>query len=81
MKKIFNVVLTYRGFSHEIDDEILANLERRDRRLFGGTGFSFLDGGRDLVFDTYRKEIAERLQKNLRKAAKKCHIRAKVQIW
>lgn len=79
MKK-FIVVLTYSGYSRDVDEEIFSNLERRDKRLFRGSGYSFLNGGRDLSFDTSKKEVAERLQNNLRKAVKKCKIRARVKI-
>lgn len=79
--KIFNVVVNVRGFSRERDDMILKSLERRDRRLFNGSGFSFFNGTRDLGFETYKKDIAERLQKNLRAALKKNKIRGSVKIW
>lgn len=78
--KNFSVVLTYSGYDWDTDNAILSQLERRDRRLFGGSGFSFLDGGRDLCFDTSKKEIAQRLKKNLLKAANKHYIRAFVEI-
>lgn len=78
--KTFEVVVTYSGYDREKDNKILSSLERRDRRLFSGTGFNLLDGGRDLFFVTCKKEIAERLQKNLRNAVKKNRFRAKVSI-
>jgi hypothetical protein len=81
MKKIYNVVVSYRGFDPARDKNILSSLERRDRRLFGGSGFSFVDGSRDLSFDTYHKEIAKRLQTNLRNVLKKNKIRGRVEIF
>lgn len=75
------VVLTYRGYSNQLDKAILQSLERRDRRLFGGSGFSFLDGGRELCFDTFKKEIADRLTKNLQKSLKQNHVRGKVKVY
>jgi hypothetical protein len=81
MKKIYNVTASYRGFSRERDDVILYSLDRRDQRLFGGTGFSFGDGWRDLFFDTYNEKIAKRLQTNLRKVLKQNKIRGRVEIF
>lgn len=75
-----SVVLTYNGYDRAKDDMIMSSLDRRDRRLFGGSGYGCFDGKRDLGFYTHKKEIAERLQKNLRKALKKNKIRGKVQI-
>ena len=81
MKKIYNVVVNIRGFNRERDNVILRSLERRDRRLFSGSGFSFVDGSRDLNFDTYNKEIAKRLQTNLRNVLKQNKIRGRVEIF
>lgn len=80
MKTRYTVVCSYVGYSREIDDAILGELESRDRRLFGGSGFSSTDGRRELIFDTIKLEIAQRLQTNLRKAAKTAHYRVRVTI-
>lgn len=79
--KNFTVVLSMRNFDRERDELVVGSLERRDRRLFGGTGFSLFDGTRDLFFDTTKPEIALRLRSNIRKALKKLHIRGKVRIY
>ena len=79
--KTFNVVVNVRGFSRERDNLILSELERRDRRLFSGGGFSFFDGTRDLSFTTFKKDVAQRLQKNLRTVLKKIKTRGSVKIW
>lgn len=76
-----SVVLTYNGYDLAKDDMIISSLDRRDRRLFGGSGYDCFDGKRDLGFRTHKKEIAKRLQKNLRKALKKNKIRGKVEIF
>lgn len=79
--KRFTVVVTMRGYDNEREDRLLRSLERRDRRLEGGRGFSFIDGSRDISFDTTKSEIAKRLQSNLRKALKENRIRGSVTIF
>lgn len=78
--KRFTVVVNMRGYNNERDDRLVDSLERRDRRLEGGRGFSFGDGSRDILFDTTKAEIAKRLVKNLRKALKANRIRGSVEI-
>jgi hypothetical protein len=79
--KYFDVIVEFNGFNPARDQKILRSLERRDRRLFTGTGFSFFDDVRDLSFSTSKPEIAKRLQQNLRKILKNKHIRGSVRIW
>lgn len=78
--KRFTVIVNMRGYNNERDDRLVSSLERRDRRLEGGRGFSFFDGSRDILFDTTKAEIAKRLVKNLRKALKANRIRGSVEI-
>lgn len=75
------VFLKYKGYSSAKDDMIMSSLDRRDRRLFSGSGVCCWDGTRDLSFSTHKKEIAKRLQKNLRKALKENKIRGRVEIF
>lgn len=79
--KTFDVIVEFNGVDHARDAKILRSLDRRDRRLFSGSGFSFFDDVRDLSFSTCRQEVAQRLQQNLRKVLKNKHIRGSVRIW
>jgi hypothetical protein len=79
--KQFDVIVEFNGVDHVRDAKILRSLDRRDRRLFSGSGFSLFDDVRDLSFSTSRQEIAKRLQQNLRKILKNKHIRGSVRIW
>lgn len=76
-----DVIVEFVGFDPARDAKILRSLERRDRRLFTGSGFSLFDDVRDMSFSTCKPEIAKRLQTNLRKVLKNKHIRGSVRIW
>jgi len=79
--KNFDVIVEFKGIDLNRDEKILRSLDRRDRRLFAGSGFSLFDDVRDLSFSTAREEVAKRLQQNLRKILKNKHIRGSVRIW
>lgn len=79
--KQFDVIVEFNGVDHVRDAKVLRSLDRRDRRLFSGSGFSLFDDVRDLSFSTSRQEIAKRLQQNIRKVLKNKHIRGSVRIW
>lgn len=79
--KWFDVIVEMHGADRERDEKILYSLERRDRRLLSGSGFSLFDDIRDISFTTCKPEIAERLKNNLRRVLKNKHIRGSVRIW
>ena len=79
--KWFDVIVEFHGADRERDEKVLYSLDRRDRRLLSGSGFSPFDDIRDISFTTCRPEIAERLKNNLRKVLKNKHIRGSVRIW
>lgn len=79
--KWFDVIVEFHGADRERDEKVLYSLDRRDRRLLSGSGFSLFDDIRDISFTTCRPEIAERLKNNLRKVLKNKHIRGSVRIW
>lgn len=79
--KWFDVIVEFRGADRERDEKVLYSLDRRDRRLLSGSGFSLFDDIRDISFTTCRPEIAERLKNNLRRVLKNKHIRGSVRIW
>ena len=79
--KNFDVIVEFKGVDFDRDQKVLRSLDRRDRRLFAGSGFSLFDDVRDLSFSTAREEVAKRLQQNLRKVLKNKHIRGSVRIW
>lgn len=81
MKFVYEVVVSVNGFDSQRDKKILTSLENKDRRLCRGMGFSLIDGRRDIFFFTHKKEIAKRLEKNLRSALKTVRIRGKVQTF
>lgn len=79
--KWFDVIVEFQGVDLARDEKVLQSLDRRDRRLFSGSGFSLFDDVRDLSFSTCKPEVAERLKNNLRKVLKNKHIRGSVRIW
>ena len=79
--KWFDVIVEFQGADLARDEKVLQSLDRRDRRLFSGSGFSLFDDVRDLSFSTCKPEVAERLKNNLRKVLKNKHIRGSVRIW
>lgn len=88
MKKVegyepqYHIVFSQYGLNRDLNLDVLEVLERRDRRLFITNSYPYCGthNRRDLLFVAYKKEVAERLQTNLRKIVKDKHLRAGVKI-
>ena len=77
----FTVFVTFNsGKDGEREDIFLKSLERRDRRLLGSLITDLTDRLSDATFMTAKLDVAQRIQKNVRKILKENRFAGKVEI-
>lgn len=63
------------------DEELLDCLSKKDLKFWQDRFYSYKYKGTCFYFSCNKKFVADRLEKNMRKALKKCHVRGRVMVF